>query len=189
MQARDAAATLAQLPDGVADREWLGRLESWRQTLVDERFAIKSPIKDKHLLGLARNLECSLRYIDRGEVRQMHDLGYAPDTLRLGALMRDAGCERWLGSTEEVQHRIRETERRRAQAQAALAGALMDDDAREKREAESKALRDAFNAMDVKIGPDGTLVAYKADGDVLDAVEMTPLQRKAFERMDALHRR
>jgi hypothetical protein len=79
----------------------------------------------------------------------------------------------------EVEQRI--SDRARKRDAAALADALLTDDER----AEP---RDAFNSMRVKVNGDrfGT---YKSDGDVLDVTEMTPLQRKAFERMDAMQRR
>ncbi len=98
------------------------------------------------------------------------------------------GPNGWRGSEKEVKARIQEHAKRRAAAQAQLDSALMDDDVRETQEAESKRLRDAFNAMNVRVGPDGHLAAYDDAGEVFDVSKMTPLQRRAFERMDALQR-
>ena len=95
----------------------------------------------------------------------------------------------WFGSLPEVERRISKLAQQRQAAQAALDEALIDDDARVKRDAESAQYRDAFNAMRVKVGADGSLVAYRDDGGELPRAEMTPLQRAAIERIDATFRR
>ena len=41
-------------------QQWLAHLTAWRQTLCNELLAIKSPIRDAHLLGVRRNLELSI---------------------------------------------------------------------------------------------------------------------------------
>jgi hypothetical protein len=119
---------------------------------------------------------------------------------RIGELMAAAGYATsgpelrgprgWLGSLPEVEQRIKKLSKQRAAAHAALDEALLDDDARAKRDAESAELREAFNTMHVTSSADGvSLVAYKKDdGSVLELSAMTPKQRTAFERMDALHR-
>lgn len=46
----------------------------------------------------------------------------------------------------------------------------------------------AFNALHVRVSPDGGLSAYDHQDNLLPVEKMTPVQRAAFERMDALHR-
>lgn len=115
------------------------------------------------------NITLSIRTIDFGLV--IKDTGYDLTTLRLGQLMIAAGYEivgadpdrnysgelPWHGSIKEVEHRIKDRERRRQQAQAALDEALMDDDVRAKRDAESDIRREALNALPTrKVRGDGT---------------------------------
>jgi hypothetical protein len=66
----------------------------------------------------------------------------------------------------------------------------MDDEERAQRDAEADELRRAFNSLRVKNSPDPNrpgLVAYKNDGSELAMSEMTDLQRRAFDAMNALH--
>jgi hypothetical protein len=176
----------------------LGGLTSAPQTLAAERMTIKSPIRDPHILGVERNLSLSIRCIDRGRA-VFNDTGWELENSKLGELMRAAGYQQvgadpgrhyvgqlpWYGSLPEVERRIADLAKKRQAAQAALDEALMADDERAKREAESAKLREAFNAMRVKVGADGLLVAYREDGDVFPTSEMTELQRQAFERVNA----
>jgi hypothetical protein len=163
-----------------------------RATLSDERLTIKSPIRDKATMERVQNIAFSVKLIDfgLGASRNGHVVTLAP--LRIGALMAEAGYEAtpqgWRGSIPEVEQRIKALAQQRTAAETALAEALLSDDAPAARDAEDKALRDAFNTMRVTGSADGrSLVAFTKDGDVLDASAMTPLQRKAFERMNALH--
>jgi hypothetical protein len=63
----------------------------------------------------------------------------------------------WFGSMPETERRIQELTRRRAEAQAALDEALLDEAARAERDAAAKARRDVLNAAPVrKVRGDGT---------------------------------
>jgi hypothetical protein len=109
-------------------------------------------------------------------------------TSRLGELMRAAGCEQWHGSIKEVERRIADRAKRRAQAQSALDSALMDDEERERQEAAAREYRETCNALNITLGPDSrpdaiTLVPHRTDGSVLPIEELTPGQRAALERM------
>jgi len=94
-------------------------------------------------------------------------------------LMREAGFEAegadpsvnyggvlpWRGALPEVERRIAEGERRRASAQSALDDALLSDPERAEREAESKARRDAANALPQrKVRSDGSQYDRYPDG-------------------------
>ena len=156
---------------------------------------------------LTINLQLSLKVIDRG-LHTIEQTGYDLTTLRLGALMREAGYEvvgavavgnfsgalPWFGSTPEVEHRLKDLTERRTRAQTALDGLLIADELLEAIEAELKKRRDAFNALVVKVSSDGShLVAYKdraavANNRPYDAAEMTPTEREAFEAQDAAYR-
>lgn len=99
------------------------------------------------------------------------------------------GPNGWRGSLKDVEHRIKTLTQQRADAQSALDETLIDDDARAKREAEDKVFYAALNTMDLKGDGTGTgLVAFTKDGDVLPVSDMTPAQRKAFERFEAAQR-
>jgi len=203
-QAKEAQSALDALPSAGPLRLWREQQTAWRETLVAELFTIKSPCRDKQELGRRNNLQLSLKVIDRG-LQHIADTGYELTTLRLGALMIEAGYavagadpERhyagalpWFGSIPEVERHLKDLDARRARLQAALDGLLQDDGEREKQEAEATALRDAFNQLRVKVGPDTAeprLVAYDAHGDVLPADRMTVTQRRAFEAADAAFR-
>jgi hypothetical protein len=101
----------------------------------------------------------------------------------------------WFGSLPEVEKRLNALGEARAKAAAALAEALLTDDERSEREAETKQHRDALNALVIKISGDGThLVAYRnrqavRDDEPLEPSDMTEVERRAFERMGAAHRR
>jgi hypothetical protein len=176
MQAKAAHRTLAALAE--PDPLWEERLNAWRPQLCDELLALPPRIRDPKLLGLQRNLTLSIRCIDFGP-DVLSNSGYSLTTLRLGELMREAGYEAqgadprlnfagmmpWHGSIKEVEHRVKDVERRRAAAQAALDDALLDDDERAAREAESKARRDALNALPQrKVRGDGSQYDKYPDG-------------------------
>ena len=97
------------------------------------------------------------------------------------------GPNGWRGSLKETEERIKTLKRQRAEAQAALDAALLNDDERTTLEAKDKVFRDVINTMRIKHGTDGGLVALTADGDYLDVADMTPAQRMAFERLEAAH--
>lgn len=195
--AKNALTTLASVGSDDADTQWLDFLGPARKALCDERMQIKSPIRDPKVLGRAKNLEFSIDYIDKGPTRAFTDSGYALETLRLGQLMIEAGYPlsgadpsrnyhgelTWFGSVKEAEKRIADREKKRAQAERALDAALMDDDVREKQEADAKALRDAFNSMRVKVGADpnvpGLRVVDRENQDI-DEGTLTPLQQKAL---------
>ncbi len=162
-----------------------------------ELLAFKKPVRDAKTLGRQTNLRLSIRTIHHGP-RVLEETGYGLTNLRLGELMIASGYEvvgaegnfagtlPWFGTLSEVERQIADVEARRARAQAQLDEALLDDDERERRDAEAAALRDAFNSMRVRLADDGSLVAYDAENDVLDVTAMTELQRRAFEKMNAL---
>ena len=122
------------------EQEWLDHLIGWRKTLCDELLALPSPIRDSHTLGVQRNLTLSIKTIDVG-VAVVNGTGYDLTTLRLGALMREAGYEPtgadphrnyrgvmpWFGSMPEVERRIQQLTKQRDDAQAMLDEALLDD--------------------------------------------------------------
>ncbi len=177
-----ATTALAGLPSIDPEQEWLAYLATWRQTLCDELIAIKSPIRDAHVIGVRRNLELSILTIDRG-VHILTGTGYDLTNLRLGQLMIEAGYEvigadpdrnysgtlPWLGSIKEVERRMQEVERRRVVAQAALDDALLADDERMQREAEATARRDALNKLPTrKVRDDGSMYDRYSDGRVVE---------------------
>jgi len=174
--ARNATATLATL--GEPDTAWLDHLKAWRKTLFDEQLAIPARVLTDQELGMRQNLTVSVRCIDFGP-SVIAETGYDLTTLRLGALMREAGFEvvgadadrnyngemPWHGSLTEVEQRISDVSRRRAEAQARLDDALLDDDARATLEAEAQARRDALNAMPLrKTRGDGSQYDKYPDG-------------------------
>jgi hypothetical protein len=182
---------------------WRNFLTDARATLSAELLALPQRIRDPHTLGVQINLRLSIRCCDVGPDQALRDSGYDLTTTRLGALMRDAGHEAvgadpsrnysgvmpWFGSLPEVEYRLSERAKKRAIAEARLAESLLTDEQRAQRDAEAAELREAFNKMKVKIGPNGEgLVAYAANGDAIDPSELTPIQRKAIEQMDATFR-
>ena len=203
-QARDATATLAAIADDAADVAWLADLNTWRKTLCTELLDIKSPIRDKVLLGRSRNLTMSIRTIDfTGD--QFKDSGWTLESSRLGELMiasgftlhdadpstNYAGRLPFHGSIKDVEKRMHARATQRTRAQQALADALLDDDVREQQEAADQAGRDAVNRLHIVVGDDGkSLVAYRnrqdyRDGRVYAVDEMDATTRDAFTRMQA----
>jgi hypothetical protein len=192
-QARDAIATLALLQD--PDPEWWERLKTWRQTLADE---LLRPIPEPTPKDLAarRNLTLSILVCDRGPGVLKDSDDYDLQSLRLGALMRADGFEPegsdpiraysgvmpWHGSLKDLERQAKDVARRRRQAQAALDAALLDDDERERQEAEARELNAAYNQMRVLVNADGGLRVVSRDGDAVDESGLTPLQRRALAR-------
>src|SRR2546422_5054921 len=102
-------------------------------------------------MGRSQNLTVSIRSIDFG-AGEFRDSQWARETSRLGELMVASGYAvvgadpsrayvgtlPWRGSLKEVEQRLKETARRRAQAQQQLDSALLDDDVRATQEAEAK---------------------------------------------------
>lgn len=176
---QDATAVLAGLPSLAPEQEWLDHLTAWRQTLRDE---LSLRIGDPQTPGLQQNLTLSISAIDVG-LGAVDGTGYHLTTLRLGALMRDAGYEPvganpnthysgempWFGSLPEVERRIASIRKQRVDAQAQLDEALLDDAARAKRDAELKARRDALKtAPQRKVRGDGSEYDRYPDGRVVE---------------------
>jgi hypothetical protein len=194
--AKAALATLAELStdDADADAEWLGHLETWRKVLCDELLAIPSPVRDKQVLGRRQTLTFSIKCVDFGP-DAFRDTGWELESSALGALMVASGYEvvgadpsrhfggtlPWHGSIKEVERRLRDRARRRAQAEEQLASALMDDADRAKQEAETKKLRDVANTMNLRIGDDGRLRLFGANNQTVDEASLTELQRAALD--------
>ena len=157
---RDAAATLAEVAAQVeAVETWLHHLTTWRRPLADELLALQPNPRTDTDRGRQQNLMLSIRCIDHG-TGVIKESGYALDTLRLGALMRESGYVAappaegrvfgelpWFGSTAEVEFRLKQLAARRAEAEARLADGLLDDEARASRDAERKTRAARLNAM------------------------------------------
>lgn len=159
-QIRASLSTLAEVEPLVADAQaWREHLTAWRQTLADELLALPpNPRTDKDR-GRQHNLMLSIRCIDHGTGVITHT-GYGLSTLRLGALMLDAGYVAappvanqlfgelpWFGSMPEVEHRLKHLAARRVEANARLADGLLDDDARMARDAARRARAAHLNTM------------------------------------------
>ena len=167
------------------DAVWLGHLHEWRKALVAELLTLKEPVRDAKSIGLQKNLTLSIKCIDFGS-GAFRDGQWMLENSRLGNLMRASGFQPvgaqperhyvgtlpWHGSIEEVEARLKQTEKRRAQAQQQLDSALLDDDVREKQEAESKRLRDALNGLRLR-GPNMLV-------QDVDEASLTPLQQEAL---------
>jgi hypothetical protein len=95
-----------------------------------------------------------------------------------------SGVMPWHGSLREVEQRAKQVAKRRAQAEADLNSALMDDEARDAKEAEQKQLRDCFNAMRVRHSADPNapgLVVWMGGAPLTDESVLTPLQQRAIQ--------
>ena len=106
------------------------------------------------------NLGLSIQVIDSG-LRVIAETTYGLTSLRLGALMREAGYVAlgvdparhyagvmpWHGSLPEVEKRLSDFAKRRATVEATLEDALLDDDVRAQRDAEAAALSAAINGL------------------------------------------
>jgi hypothetical protein len=187
----------AALPTLDADNKWFKFLTTSRKTIDAEILAMPPRIRNEKELEQQQRLVFSMRFIDFGDAANrlpapIIDLS----STRVGELMKAAGFDvagqalrgpnGWQGSLPEVEKRIKELTKQRTEAQAALDALLITDEERTAQEAESAELAAAFNAMHCKY-IDGGYVGY-TDGDVLPVSEMTPLQKRAIERMDTLER-
>ena len=189
---RTAAATLAALPSIEPDTKWRDFQTTARQTIDAELLAMH-PRNDRELEQQQRLRFC-IRLIDFGlaigdAIGPIIDLS----STRIGELMAAAGYATdgrglygpngFRGSLPETEQRIKTLTEQRADAQASLDALLITNEERAKREIEDKAFHATLNTMDLKNNSTGTgLVAYTKDGDPLDVKDMTPAQRKAFER-------
>jgi hypothetical protein len=193
-----AVETWAALPTLDADTKWLAHLKTWRDTISDERLAIKSPIRDKATRERAQSLEWSIKLIDHGwAANRLPSKIVTLASTRLGELMAAAnydvageglyGPRGFRGSLPDTEQRVKTLTRQRAEAQAALDLALEDDTDRAKRAAESQAHRDALNSMEIR-GGDSLRAYHKDTGEPLDVADMTEEQRAAFERFEAAER-
>jgi hypothetical protein len=134
--ATNAMQTLANVePKIAADEKWRLDLNTWRPILARELVDLKGPDR-----GRAMNLTWSLQCIDRG-IRVLEDSGWQLETTRLGELMRQSGYVQsapepgtnqilgklgWFGSLPDVERRLQELAKERADAQVRLANALRD---------------------------------------------------------------
>lgn len=192
-----ASAALAELGSVDALTRWQTFLPPARDTISNELLALPRRIRDRATLDLQDGLHFCLKLIDHGFGAATLGIVTLEPT-RLGQLMQAAGFDAgaglrgpngWGGSLPEVAQRIEELTKRRAAAQAALDDALMDDDECVKRDAESAVLREAYNQMHIKGSPDGLgYVVVDEDGAPRDLATLSAIERKAFERMDALER-
>jgi hypothetical protein len=193
---RVAAERLAALTASLgADIKWLNHLEQWRVQLCSELKTIQTkPAPAKEKKDAADDIIFSMRVLDFGFRNSLPIVTLAPT--RLGGLMADAGYATegealrgpngWRGNLEDTERRVKSLRLQHAEAQVALEKALLTDEERVERDAETVALRDAFNGMNVTLGADGrTLTAFTPDGDELEIEDMTEMQRRAFERMAA----
>jgi hypothetical protein len=136
---RASQRTLAEVQPEIATlTEWRDKLTLVRQHLCDELFEVPSPARLAQDRAALRTLTLSIQTIDRG-LRIVEGTGYALETLRLGAMMREMGYEEapptegraigtlpWLGALPDVERRLEELEQRRADAQTRLDRALSD---------------------------------------------------------------
>jgi hypothetical protein len=206
-QAREAMVMLATVTTDDVDSKWHADLQECRAVCAAELLEIKSPVRDPKVMGRVVNLRLSLKVIDRGP-GVLTDTGYDLQTLRLGQLLIDRGYEPqgadptanfagtmpWYGSLDEVTKAIADRDARRQRAQSMLDDAVMDDAERAQLESEATELDAAANALVIKVSSDGrSLVAYRSrqafiDDQPLTVDEMSPLERRAFERAAAAYR-
>jgi hypothetical protein len=134
-RAPDALKTLLAWEERLdADREWQTHLHTWRGVLAAELAALPST-PSRTLDRKIASLTASLRVIDLG-LGTLADYGCALAPLRLGELMRRAGFAPlppppgaplnfqsdlpWFGGLDEVESRVREAQRRIADARSKL---------------------------------------------------------------------
>jgi hypothetical protein len=182
---RNASSTLAELGSSAADQQWVSFLTRARQTLCDEILALPPRPRTDYARGMLQNLTLSITAIDRGS-GVIRGTGYALETLRLGALIKEAGYVAapaidgqifgklpWLGSMHETERRIASHEKRRADAQAQLDEALLDDVARETLTGDRAAYAAERNARPTrKTRGDGSQYDKYPDGRIVE-IEIT----------------
>lgn len=148
-----ASTTLAGLHPFGPLLDWRDHLPVWRENFVTRLLAMAPDDRDRATLDLQQGLRLSILNIDRGcgywpngapmigipLAEAIVAAGYEPPTNRPGVA--------WFGSLPEVEQRIQQLTKERDEAQAALDNAMLDDDARAKKDAESAARRDRINAM------------------------------------------
>jgi hypothetical protein len=177
--ARNATSTLAEVAPVLADlTTWHDLLERWRALLCEELLTFKMYDRNPALRARKQAVELSLRQIDRGldfrgeafSVRlPLDDLMERDGAADPSGTLTTTVAAAWKGSLKTVEPRLRELQRRCDEAAALLAGALMDDDARAKHEAEAKKRLDiARAAPQRKTRGDGSTYDRYPDGRVVE---------------------
>jgi hypothetical protein len=110
-------------PKLASDLAYRDILNDVRERLCAELLALAKPRTD-HEFGVRVNVRLSIAALDRG-AGLVDGSGWSIDTLRLGALLREAGTT-WRGSLPEVERRIRDAQSRVNDARHRLAQALRD---------------------------------------------------------------
>jgi hypothetical protein len=166
--AEHAKARLAELdPQISAATKWRDDLNAWRERLSAQLLALP-PTRDRALIEHAQGLTVSIRAIDHGctywpngapglggsLVAMIQDAGYTPAPGAAGVA--------WHGSLTGVEERLKVLTRKRDEAQAALADALLDDETRARRSAEAQAR--AANTPVRKTRADGSQYDKYPDG-------------------------
>jgi hypothetical protein len=183
LRAREAQGVLENI-DAESDHEWLDNLFRWRETL-QHCFPPPSDYPSAYDTGLASNLTLSIAVIDTG-LQVLENSVYDLSTLRLGRLMQDdgfkligadsrrnyAGAMEWFGSIPETEARIATIEQQRAAAESMLTEALLDDDERQRLDAEAQVRRDEANAMPTrKVRHDGSMYDKYPDGKIEEVTQ------------------
>ena len=193
--ARQATADLARLQSIDDDLRWIAFLTESRAVLCRELMTIHSPIRDKTIKARFDDLTFGIRTMIDGYGRKIAPVVDLSDT-SIGKLMTTAGYATsgpelhsprgWRGSLPEVEHRVKLVTKERDAAQHRLADALLDDDARAKRDAEAAARRDVLNALRLQqVGEPLRLVPVDRNGMVIDLADLTEEQRAAVEHANA----
>lgn len=172
-------AMLADLEGTITTEEqWGAHLEAWRAMLCTELLAFPRRVSGVEL-GRRQNVELSIITIDRG--LQPHGQ-WTLETLRLGALMREAGYVEgpkvdnqvhgplpWFGSLPDVERRLADLRRQRDNWQRALDDALMDPDTLAQR---NRGVAEAARAQGtLKTRGDGSTYRKFADGTTEEVSE------------------
>lgn len=185
------------LPSIELDTRWLAFAPGARDLMSTELANIKKPMRDRDVQELAARLVFSIRLLDFGlgisAIGPIIDLS----STRIGQLMQQAGYDvtglellrgpnGFRGSIPEVEARIKALTKQRAAVEAALDSALLTDDERTQRDVDDAAFREVLSTMIFKNNSTGNgLAAFSPDGDALAVADMTPVQRKAFERFQS----
>ncbi|MGB2710115.1 MAG: hypothetical protein WBC33_01255 [Conexibacter sp.] len=194
--AREAQATLAKLASLDDDLTWVAHLTAWRAALCADLLEIRSPIRDKETRARSDDLTFSIRLIDGFKTTlPVVDLS----STRIGRFMAEAGYavvgealhgpRGWRGSLPDVERRVKQQQQQRAAAEHRLADALLDDDARAKRDAEAAARRQTLDSMRLRGSSNGgpyKLVPVRSDGTaMIDLDELSAAQREALDHANA----